>query len=215
MLPLYEGFDKGVKMGYYVSVIGIIIALILIIISISLFVKQSTKWGIALMAIGLTTGGIAGYWFNRLNKSTVSILAEQNPLARRVLGEGEINFDGDTVINVDDNCNCNYDNIVDEYDGSKSLKKGRDEPAELADDSQNILRVIEILKKDDIELNELYDKLVDTTDIDVLIDLIITKLDQLKSAYDNLDDSDKDLVKQRLDSLKLNKIEIIKSGIIE
>src|SRR5271168_2464278 len=111
MIAMYEGIDEGVKIGWYLSIVGIVVALILIIISLTMFTKKSNGWGITLMVLSAGVGGASIYSFRKFGKGTPALLANEfnknlQTITAAVKGSAEDEFDGDVVLNMSNGCGC-------------------------------------------------------------------------------------------------------------
>lgn len=135
-IPQVQVADKAVKITWWVSVLAIIIALILIIISIVLFSKGSNGAGFGLLITGIVIGGIAGYTYKYTNRSLDDIALENiqkgpaGQLLNKVFGKGDSEDDLETVVSMDiqkkGGCPCGGDDesesFNDEIDETKFLE---------------------------------------------------------------------------------------------
>lgn len=199
VLAAYTGFNEGVKIGWYLSLVGIVVALLLIIISLVMFVKKKSGWGVGLLITGAVAGGISKYWYDKLNKPAYNILLDNAfDGIKSITGRHE-EFDGDTIINVSDDCGCGMDSDINEIDGGNEdinyinndipLFKG-------GSDTQYLKKILEVINDDDLHQLSLKAK----SDSEYL-DMFYDNLDNIKSHYDKLDEENKSTINNYLNIL--------------
>lgn len=152
-IPQTRALNTGVRIAWWVCLLAIIIAIILIIISIYEFSQGNTGAGWGLMITGGILGGVGGFGMQYTNRGLGGILvsrAEDSPAARlfkKIMGKGEeSNFEGDTVVDAGeysggaDGCGCHsssggrefeeFDEDINELDYIESSDDEEENPFE-------------------------------------------------------------------------------------
>lgn len=176
-----QAIGKGLKIGYWLSVIGVVIALLLILISIIVWVKgeSGTGWFIS----GLVIGSIASYGVYKTNVSTFDYMYgrfQSGPAMKTfnaikgMIGRGE---DLDNDINEEDYIESSDDDAINPIKNHGS-KKVRFNGA--ADTKDNMASLIAQLELHDLINNE------DEVSIADVCKYIENNLEKVKKSYDSL-----------------------------
>jgi hypothetical protein len=92
-IPEISTVNTAIKIGWWVSIIAIIIALILIIVSMIEFSKKNNSYGTGLLITGGILGCLGGVGYHYTSKNLTSIISST------IFGKGE-----ETVKDVCDEC---------------------------------------------------------------------------------------------------------------
>lgn len=212
-----KGVGTGLRIAYWLSILAIVIALVLIIVSVYCLYKQYYKTGLGLFVTSLLMSGGAFYTIHRVNMPTGEYIKDAyNRRGAKLFGKiGQGEFDGETVMDVkyDDGCGCNggkeedFDEDINELDYIESS----DDEAENLPDSTTSSRgkkvrfgscdeICDNLKSILTKLNINHD-LEDETETEKILDYIMKNIDNILESYRKLDLDGKKEIDELLDIL--------------
>lgn len=115
ILPQTRVANSAVRIGWWVALLAVVIALILIIISMTYFTKGNSSTGTGYLIAGSVIGILGGWgmWYTNEGLGGILVSRAKNGTAGKFLkkiGLGEYDFDGETVKDMNEpDCGCSVD----------------------------------------------------------------------------------------------------------